>query len=47
MHDFASTNSITHESVIQANLLAEEFIIEQPLEIKDRIFSFINARLFE
>jgi len=43
MHVFAATNSITNESVINADLLTEEYIIEHPKELRDRIYNFINA----
>ena len=45
MNVFAVTNSITHESVIGANLLAKEYIIEDPRALNERVYNFINSKL--
>ena len=44
MYVFAVTNNITHESVINSGLLSEEFIIEHPAELQDRVYNFIDTR---
>lgn len=42
MNVFAVTNSITKESVQKSKLLDKKFIIENPAELKKRIYEFIE-----
>jgi len=44
MNVFAITNSITRESVHKSKLLDERFIIDNPAELKSRVYEFINTR---
>lgn len=47
MHVFAVTNSITKESVHKSKLLHKKFIIENPAELKTRVYKFIDLILSE
>ena len=42
MNVFAVTNSITMESVHKAKLLDKKFIIDNPAELKARVYEFIE-----
>ena len=42
MNVFAVTNSITRESVQKSKLLSKKFIIENPAELKTRVYEFIK-----
>lgn len=42
MHVFAVTNSITKESVLKSKLLDKKFIIDNPAELKTRVYEFID-----
>lgn len=42
MNVFAVTNSITKESVLKSKLLDKKFIIENPAELKNRVYDFID-----
>lgn len=43
MNVFAVTNSITKESVLKSKLLDKKFIIDNPAELKTRVYDFINS----
>lgn len=43
MNVFAVTNSITHDSVHSSKLLDKKFIIDNPAELKTRVYNFINS----
>lgn len=43
MNVFAVTNSITKESVHKSKLLDEKFIIDNPAELKNTVYEFINT----
>jgi beta-phosphoglucomutase-like phosphatase (HAD superfamily) len=43
MNVFAVTNSITKESVLKSKLLDKKFIIENPSELKTRVYEFIDS----
>jgi len=42
MNVFAVTNSITRESVQKSKLFDKKFIIENPSELKNRVYEFID-----
>jgi len=42
MNVFAVTNSITRESVHKSKLLNKKFIIDNPAELKTRVYEFMN-----
>ncbi|MEO8230897.1 MAG: HAD family phosphatase, partial [Ignavibacteriota bacterium] len=44
MSVFAVTNSITRESVNKAKLIDKKFIIENPAELKTKVYDFIKAK---
>ena len=43
MNVFAVTNSITRDSVHSSNLLDKKFILDNPAELKTRVYDFINS----
>ncbi len=43
MNVFAVTNSLTHDSVHSSKLLDKKFIIDNPAELKTRVYNFINS----
>jgi beta-phosphoglucomutase-like phosphatase (HAD superfamily) len=45
MNVFAVTNSITKESVLKSKLLDKKFIIENPSELKTRVYDFIKDQI--
>lgn len=44
MHVFAVTNSITRDSVYRSKLLDNKFIIDNPAELKTKVYEFIKAK---
>ncbi len=45
MNVFAVTNSITKESVLKSKLLDKKFIIDNPAELKTRVYDFIKDQI--
>lgn len=43
MNVFAVTNSITRDSVHSSKLLDKKFILDNPAELKTRVYDFINS----
>ena len=44
MNVFAVTNSITRDSVYKSKLLDKKFIIDNPAELKTKVYEFIKAK---